>query len=713
LSGEEKASAYPDTPAGWAKRWNVEFAAARKELDKFREQGVKVDKVYRDERDSTDSTEVRWNLYTSTVQTIEALLFGNTPKVDVARRYADPDDDVARIAGELLERNLNGDFEEGDSSEAAVLECALQDRLHPGLACARVRYEAEFGMLPGTPAKMGPPQLAPDGVTQVPGPVLAPAVPATEGKTYECVETDYVHWQDFLYSPARVWSEVRWVAFRNPLTREQLLARFGDAAKDVPLNTVTERSRAEQGKTVDPWGRADVWEIWLKEDYTPAAAEASEAVEDTEEDTEAPQPEEVPGRVFWYVEGYPTTLEDKPDPLGLKGFWPCPRPMFANITTSKLVPRADYVLAQDQYTEINSVSTRIDWLQKAIKVVGTYDKSSPEVRRLLDEATQNTLIPVDNWSNFLSKGGVQGAVQFLPIDMLVAALMQLRDYRRELVDMLYQATGQSDIMRAQATQAGATATEQRIKTKFGSARLDKLQKEFARFASDIQRLKAEVICKHFEPKTILEKANAQFAFTKEEQPLLPQAVELLKSQLACYRIEVKSESVSMQDMGELKAERTEVLASLSQFFTSVMPAAQAIGPTAMPFMLKLLQANLATVRGASTMEGIIDGAISQLEQQQQQAAAQPKPPPPPDPKVQQAQLKLQGDQLKSQADMQKEQFKHQAELERIQAETVAHDQMEQSQARWGTKEAMDKALIQHATKPAVVPAAPKPGGFLP
>lgn len=690
MAGETEQSSFANTDEGWAQRWQVEFAAAKKALEAWHKQGQEIDKEYRDERSGTGKDETKWNLYTSTTQTIEAVLFGNTPKVDVGRRFADADDDIGRVAGELMERNLNADFEISDSSDVAALQYTLQDRMGPGAGCARVRYEMEEEKVPAVPAMRHPET----------GAVLAPEVPETTQKSSESVETDYVHWQDMLWSPARVWHEVRWVAFRAPMTKEQLTSRFGEEmANAVPLVSKSDRNDSDKDRdSLDPWARADVWEIWHKE---PPAEE--------EEGTVAA--EEAQGEVFWYVDGYGKVLDRKVDPLGLEGFWPCPRPMFANLTTSKLVPRPDYVLSQDLYSEVNRISTRIEALQRAIKAVGLYDASQPDLMRLLDEGVQNQMLPAKNWGAFMENGGIAGGFQFLPLDTLVNALTQLRDYRHELVDMLYQQTGQADIMRGMSSTAGTSATEQAIKTRFGAARIDRLQKEFARFATDIQKLKAEIISKHFSPKTILERANSQFAFTQEDQQHLPQAVELLKSQLGCYRIEVKSETVSMQDMGALKAERTEVMASISQFFMAAQPLAQSM-PSAMPFLLKMLQALLATVRGGAQMEGILDSAIAQMEQQQAASAGQPKQPPPPDPKLQIQQMKMQGDQQKAQADMQKEQFKLQADLQRQSAETQAHAQQEQDQMRSNVEEAAKKALVAHSLK-AAVPVLPGGNGGLP
>jgi hypothetical protein len=66
----------------------------------------------------------------------------------------------------------------------------------------------------------------------------------------------------------------------------------------------------------------------------------------------------------------------------------------------------------------------------------------------------------------------------------------------------------SDIMRGQASQQ-TTATEQSIKARFASVRIQSMQDEFARFCSDTQRIKAEIISKHFDKNTIIKRANVR------------------------------------------------------------------------------------------------------------------------------------------------------------------------------------------------------------
>jgi hypothetical protein len=640
----ERANQFEDSPHGWAQRWAVEIAAARKELSNWHASGDRIVDRYQDERHSSqEEADTRWNLFTANVQTQQALLYGKTPKVSVSRKFGDANDDVARVAGELLERLLNCDVERDGDTFTEALGYALQDRLLPGFGIVRLRYEATFEK-PPAPS---------EGAGVLDSPTVEPR------KTYEDVATDYVHWRDVLWSPARVWHEVRWVAFRAEMSREQVETRFGKEFVDAIPYRVTRKEEGE--KLNDPWARAEVWEIWDKDSR----------------------------RVFWWVEGYGQTLDSKDDPLSLSRFFPCPRPMLANAVTRKVVPRPDFVLAQDLYNEIDLLSTRITLLERAIAVRGVYDRSSTEVKRLLSEAGRNELIPVENWAMFAEKGGVKGVVDWLPLEQIVAALTVLSERREVTKAALFEITGMSDLIRGQAAAAGATATEQSIKARFASVRLQALQDDFARFATEVQRMKAEVIGRLYDDATIIERSNV--LHTPDADMAAP-AIALLRERMAHYRVEVKPEAVSMSDFSEMKSEGLEVIGALTQFVSAMAPMAQQL-PGSMSYMLQLLQWCLARLKGSSEVEGILDRAIAQAEQA---AAQQTQQPPPPDPKVV-------AQQMKGQQEMEKVQAETQARLVELQAEVQADQQREANQMQFNVAEARQKAAISAAFRPQAAP----------
>jgi hypothetical protein len=648
---------FPNTPQGNAQRWQMEFKAAQKELEKWHKQGEKIEKRYLDERSGSQENETRWNLFSANVNTVKAMLYGKTPAVSVSRKFSDTDDDVARVAGEMAERILNEDIQKPTDGYAPAIQHALMDFLLPGLGNVRCRYVMEEEMGEEKAALMGTHPETGEAIE------LAPVVPAVPQKSSEEVETLYVHWKDQLWSPARVFEEVRWWAFQAQMSREELEKRFGkDVARNVPLNAKRGGVSDDlDSRKADPWGRANVWEVWSKEDE----------------------------RVYWVVEGHSRTLDEKKDPLGLEGFWPFPRPMAANLTNSKMVPCPEFVLAQDLYDEIDTLSTRIRLLVDAVAVKGVYDSTASGVAKLLTGGAANTLIPVDNWGMLAEKGGLRGVIDWFPLEAVVAAADKLREYRAELQTTLYQVTGMSDIVRGQA-QSSATATEQSIKAKFASVRLQSLQDEFARFASEVQAIRAEIIAKHFDAQTIVERSNV---LQTSDAQLAPQAVALLKDEHACYRIQVKPEAISLTDYAALKSERTEVLAAVGGFLQMAAPVAQ-FAPQIAPFMLKMLQWVVAGIKGASEIESVLDQAVSQATQAAQQPPPPPQPPPP-DPK-------LQAIQLKGQLDTQHKQMDLQHDLMRIQANTQSDAQKQAAQAHYNILESDAKLRSQAVAEVASV-----------
>lgn len=630
IDGREQ---FADTPQGWHARWMVELEAADDAQEAWREKGRKVQERFRDERDEMSASITRLNLFTANIQTQRAMLYGRIPSADVSRKFGDPMDDVGRVAGEILERVLNNDIErDGDGYKDAV-GYALDDRLLPGLGVCRVRYTVETEEIEHAP-KMGE-TVGPDGIpTTV---ELAPGY-VEERKVEEDAETDYVGWEDFRWSPCRVWSECRWVAFRVWMTREDLIARFGeDIGRGIPLDSSGTYAEKKEGKEdSDPWGRAEIWEIWCKDSR----------------------------RVYWISPAFPQILDVQDDTLDLEGFFPCPRPLAANLTTKEFVPLPDFCVAQDQYDEVDEVSTRISTLQRAVAVRGVYDSSATGIRSLLSSGGNNELIPVDSWAAFAEKGGVKGQIDWLPLEMIVGVLAQLEAYRDRLIMQVYQITGMSDIMRGQAQVAG-TATEQAIKARFASVRMQAIQDEVSRFASELLKLRAEIITKHFDPETIVTRANM---LGGKDQEIIGPALQLLKSEQGAFRIEVKPENINLADAAAMKNERMEFMAAIGGFVANTMPLRQA-DPAAAAMLNEVMGWALASFKGSAQIEGSFDRYTASVQAQ----AMQPRPPPMPPPQLQVAAMKAKGEQQKIQATLQ-------ADLMRTQAETQAELTKQRAQA---------------------------------
>jgi len=582
---EDVAVADASSPNGLAARWLKEIESATKEQHKFHEDSRKIVKRYLDKRDATEEGQSRVNLFWSTIETMKASLYAKPPKADVVRSYFDPNDDVARVAATMLERALNADTEaEGSSFDNAVRN-GIEDWLIVGMGQIWMRYEVE------TEQDELPPLLDP-----ITGQETAPATPMEVIKSESAV-ADYVFWEDFLYSPARTWQEVRWVARRVWLTKSQAKNRFGDEIT-AELNFGKNKSKKEISSNVpqnDPWGKAEIFEIWDKEEK----------------------------KAYWYSKGVDVILDVKDDPLQLENFWPCPKPAMMNTTTSNFLPRALYVFAQDQFEELDELNTRINALTKAAIVAGVYDKTADGVQRLFKQRTENTLVPIENWAMFAERGGVKGSLEFIPIDPITNAIEKLRTYRQDKVQQIYEILGISDIMRGN-TKASETATAQQIKAQFGSTRLQYYQNELARWVTDALRIKTEIMAVHFQPETIVKMSNIMM--TPDAQFAQP-AIELIKSLgMEQYRIKVEADTMAAVDWAAKKEDSDATMGMLANYFAQTAPIIQAM-PGSQIFFLQLAQVVLAGTKGAATMESLFDQVVAQEQQKMQN----PAPPPPPSP----------------------------------------------------------------------------------
>lgn len=661
----ESLDDFKDDKAGDWSRWQAEFDASNKASKKWRKQGNRTVSRYSGSRrggeeDSTPGLSL--NLFWSNINTVQSMMFGKLPEISISRINEDFNDDPARVAGMMLQRMLSSDIGTPNDQYSESLKQNLEDRLLPGLGVSRVRYEFDEEEVDVAPV-----------FDQQTGQQLQPASKQTE-IVDERAPLDYVHWRDFAWGPARTWAEVPWVAFKTLLTRAQCVERFGDkVGKAIPLTAQNYEKRDnefddDQSEKQDAWSRAEVWEIWNKQDK----------------------------QVYWWCKDYKTLLDKKEDPLGLAGFFPIPEPMASNLTTTAYMPIPDFIMAQDLYNEVDHLETRIARITEAVKVVGVYDQSAEGVKRMLSEGVENDLIPVDNWAMFAEKGGIAGTVDWMPIETIAATMNQLVLRRDDAKALLYEISGISDVMRgAQKAAGGAvSATERALEARFASVRIQALQDEFAKYATDLIRLRAEVVSLHFQPKSIVEQSNI---LNTPDEALIEPALKLIKDdRKLVWRIQVRPESVAMVDYAQLSQERGAYINGLATFLQSAAPLV-AQDPSATPFLLEMLKWGLAGFKGSEQIEGVLDQAITQMQQSQKEGGGEEEKPSPEEIKAKMEQAKLQHEQQKIQAEQQFEQQKwqynqqvaqqeSQQRMQEIQAEAQAKQQHEQVQAQLNIEE---------------------------
>ena len=635
------------------------IAAYERAFKPWETRAEKVVQRYRDEQArAANGSQTKFNILWSNVNTLVPSCYSRLPQPDVGRRFRDQDP-VGRVASLILERALTFEIEHYPDYRATMRE-AVQDRFLPGRGVAWARYEPHF--------KAAASQLPSDGL-QVTEDEDAPK----EQIDYECAPVDYVAWRDFGHNVARTWEEV-FVVWRVVYMHEEgVVERFGKAiAAKLPYDATPEDKRKELTQQ-EVKKQARIYEIWDLQKK----------------------------RAFWMSRSQPGLLDERDDPLGLAEFFPCPRPLYATSTNETLIPVPDFALYQDQARELDTIADRINGLVEMLQVKGVYDAAVPVLERIFTEGANGKLLPVKNWAAFAEKKGLAGAIDVLDLKPIYEALKVCFEAAREIINFIYQITGISDIVRGQ-TEASETLGAQQLKVNFVGLRLGDMKRDVARFATDLLQLKAQIMCQHFTPQTIMAMAAVEQLSPADQQhvfemappgndpmsgaPLPPQpvmgedgkplpgaAMLLLLGEariadpeadspnpLRAFRIEVNADSlVQLDDQAEKEAAK-EMLGGIAKFLeTAAVVVAGA--PQMLPVMLELMKWALTKYKVGKNIEGTIDQALEQMKQ----AAMQP---PAPDPAVAAEQAKADAAKQKAQLDVGVAQQKAQIEQQHMAAE---------------------------------------------
>lgn len=632
--------------------------------EKWLQRCRKIIRRYEDDRDVyTSSRASRYNALWANVSIFQPALYSRLPNITVNRRYLDSDP-VGRTVSQILQRCLTFIANEQPLNQA--LRQSILDYLLVGRAVCWLRYAPDI-----------------DG----------------DNVEWESVAIDYVNWHDFGHSAARTWEEVTIIWRRVFMTREQMISRFGeDIGSKVPLNSKALSVVNDSDRTLNTADKkAVVYEVWNKGTK----------------------------KVTWLCLDYPTLLDERDDPLQLTDFFPVPRPLYATVTNESIIPTPDYVLYQDQAIALDVLCQRISMLEQSLKVAGVYDTACDGVQRIMNEGVENQLIPVDSWALFAEKGGLKGAVDWFPIEMVANVRIALEDAFSRTKLRMDEITGLSDVIKG-STNANETATSQQIKSNYAGLRLRDRQAEVQRFIRDIAAIAGEIVAKHFSQPTLEAMSQVKLFQTEQQKAAAKQAVEMsvqpgtqggidsldeaqinmlespsweevmavLRDDMQrSFRVDIETDSTIFVDEEEQKKSRNELIASTTAFFTEVYPVVQQ-SPEIAPIIMQIFMFGLRGYRIGVELEASVEALIASM---QKKAVAAIKNPPEPQPPIE-----LQLAQMKTQADAEKLHQEQQFDIQKTQATWQYEQQMEaqkmQAEAQKMQSQAFIDAQIAQATQ---------------
>ena len=603
---------------GTAQYWHIELNNADKTEEDWRKRGRKVIERYRDERNVDTygmGSEKKFNILWANTETLKGALFAKMAKPDVRRRFPD-NNPVTKDIARVLERTLA--YANDVYNANKPIESALEDYLLPGRGVVWVVYDPVF-----VKEMVQMEQINEMGERVI---IEVEEERVAEQRCY----FDYVHWEDYRENPAKRPEDVSWKARRHLWTRDQLKDKGFSNVEDIPLNWSPD-SDEENYEAEEVFKRAEIWEIWDRVKY----------------------------KRYYVARNYDKILREDDDPYELQDFFPTPTPMIAVRTNDTSVPIPEFTLYQDQAEELDRVTTRISNLIEGLKRRGVYDASVPELSHLAN-AGDNDFIPSENFSLLAQKGGLSGVFQQEDISPIGQVLQGLYQQRTQILEIIYEVTGISDLLRGN-TKASETATAQQLKAQFGSMRMRKRQEEIERYIRDLFRIKAEIVAEHYEPEVLQAITNIQ---------ITPEMMQIMRDdKLREYNIDVETDSTVFADENAEKQTRIEFLQTMGAYLEKAIAVSNA-NPSLTPIMFQSLRFLVGAWKVGREFEEVIDQTEQQIMQQMQQAM---QAPPQPSEAEKIAQAKIQGELMR-------EKMKQEGKLADIQAKSGAEMTKIQSEA---------------------------------
>ena len=591
-----------------------------------------------------------FNVLWSNIETMMPAVFTQVPKIEVQRRFSDRDPN-GRLSAMVLRRavaaSLDMDEIHRDAFDTVCEKTAL-DLLLTGRAVSWVTYDPLIGR-------------------------------SSEGQEIiqeELAPIEHIMQRYFLHSIRHSWGEINkngWVARRLDMTREEGIEKFGNVFRNVSLDAgMVGDSEVEMPDEVveDPRTRSQVWEIWDAETR----------------------------KVFWVNKDAQNILGEQDDPLGLQGFFPCPRPAYT-ATNNFLVPIPDFTQYKKFADEVEDLSIRIDDLAQAVKVRGVYDAAAGDIGTLLSQEG-NSFVPVENFLEIQAKGGLHNIVQYLPIDEIAKALVSLYDARERAKNAMYEISGIADILRG-VVHPSEKLGQSNLKARFAGQRIDKRRRMVENHLQGCLSIKAEIVCEHFDPQRIrtisgydmlpeveelvyynqqVAQIHAQAAqaggvdeqgneiqlppMGESADDVFQNVVELLRDEFKHYRLDVESSSTLHTDSELEQERRMEFLEAAGGYMNQAVQMSQ-IDPRTSKLSAELLMFAIRSFPKGKELESTFEELVEELKN--------PPPPPPQEeipPEQQQAQPELTPEQAEYQAqyddlDLQEKQTK--LEIARIEA----------------------------------------------
>jgi hypothetical protein len=418
--------------------WKKELDSCLRYHEKYFAEARKYEDIYKDQHNLGGLD--RYNIFFANTETLAPLVYSKLPSPNITRRYKD-DDEASKIASEILERTISYFLE--ITKADTTFSKARKDFLINGRGLVRVYME--------------------DGEI----------IETEEGEevldnTNKKVYPKRIEYRDFLTDhTAKNWDDLKWVAFRCYKTKDELFDLFGNAAKDIEMDSSDELSNNPES--------LELWEIWDK----------------------------VNKQVIWFSQE--KVIQVDKDPYNLTSFFPIARPTGTDSDPSSLLPIPLYRMYKSQAEELNIIDNRIRSLTEQIKYTGVYNTISEakDIENLLN-GEDGEFAPLSG----VSTSNIKDQIFVKDIVPIANTITLLNNQKAQIINNIREITGLSDIVRGVSI-ASETATAQRLKGDFAISRIQPLQRANEIAIRDTIEIMAELIVENYTIEELVKITNCQ------------------------------------------------------------------------------------------------------------------------------------------------------------------------------------------------------------
>ena len=429
------------------------------------------------------------------------------------------------------------------------------------------------------------------------------------------VDDERVYFESGLYSNLIVdpdvtkWNKVTRLAFEYPYNYREFKDKFGRKALDMLAQADIEDHKAgKKPIIVYEYHDSVLREVrWFAENSTDFFQ--PKEMEEVGEDEKAER-------------------LDHSDLYGLTNFFPCSEPLVINQSTRSFWPTPEYFQVQDIIDDISSIVTRMLQLTRAVRIRFLFDSSVRELAPLIGENWANgegTGMGIPNLAQSLmnSRGDLSALVAYFPVDELMKGLQGMYVAYDQRLNMFYNITGFSDLIRGQTSNADKTYGERQLEGKFALNRMEPYQRKVQEWVKDNYQLGMEMGLKMFSDETIDEYVTPQTLDPEDKQRYVPSLDLLRNNRRRRFRVDFETDSTISINQDWKKKQAIETANAITKMMESVAKTAQEM-PELADAELRIMKHVVAELTdGKLFMDEITDAIQKTID-----AVNQPKEPEP-------------------------------------------------------------------------------------